>query len=348
MVREQSCLAQVFIVMLLRLFESPYKKSRRLAAAAGWPVMEKSGHAIAAETAASLAADILARDGITGFLAYYDRVARAQATVGDHERCYALAEPVATLAYDDPDITPGRAQLKLRMYEHAYHETGHSPAAGALYARALLELAMLQSGPQWSALVSQEAAEKRAQSAELARDILRTTAPQAGGCLLWHRIRFQMGLLEATTPDDLHLRFRAVLEHDQGEPGVFTERAIQLLPRWYGSFEELEAFAVQAGSLAAPEIAATIYARIYTAVAAFENLRDTQADWERLKISLEAWYQATRSQRLLNVYAACADVFADETALGHVLETRMTAFFPSAWFSQEQAAEVLARIAPRR
>jgi hypothetical protein len=334
--------------MLLRLFESPYKKSCRLAAAAGWPVMEKSGHALAAETATSLAADILARDGISGFLAYYDRVARARATVGDYERCYALAEPVATLAFDDPDITPGRAQLKLRLYEHPYHETGRSPGAAALYARALLELASLQCGPQWSALISQEAAEKRSQSAELARDVLRSSAPQAAGCLLWHRIRFQMGLLDATTPEDLNLRFRAVLDCDQGEPGIFTERAIQLLPRWYGSFEELEAFAVQAGNLAAPEIAGTIYARIYAAIGAFENLRDTNADWHRLKISLEAWYQATRSQRLLNVYAACADVFADETALGHVLETRMAAFFPSAWFSAEQAAQALARMPPRR
>lgn len=334
--------------MLLRLFESPHKKSRRLAAASGWPVMEKSGHAIAAETATSLAADILARDGVTGFLSYYNRVAHAQATVGDHERCYALAEPVATLSYDDPDITPGRAQLKLRLYEHAYHETGRSPAAGALYARALLELATLQCGPQWSALISQEAAEKRAQSAELARDVLRTTAPQAAGCLLWHRIRFQMGLLEGTTPDDLHLRFRAVLDYDQGEPGIFAERAIQLLPRWYGSFEDLEAFAREAENLAAPEIAATIYARIYTAISSVENLSETKADWKRLKTSLEAWYQATRSQRLLNVYAACADLFHDDTALAHLLETRMTAFFPSAWFSAEQAAGVLARMPQRR
>lgn len=334
--------------MLLRLFESPHKKSRRLAIAAGWPVMEKSGHAIAAETATSLAAGILARDGVTGFLAYYERVGRALATVGDHERCYALAEPVATLAYDDEDITPGRAQLKLRLYENAYHETGYSPAAGALYARALLELAMLQSGPQWSALVSQEAAEKRAQTVELARDVLRTTASQASGCLLWHRMRFQMGLQDATTSEDLHLRFRAVLDYDQGEPGIFTERAIQLLPRWYGSFEELEAFARDAGNLAAPEIAPSIYARIYTAVGAFENLCHTRADWNRMKTSLEAWYQATRSQRLLNVYAACAYVFGDETALAHLLETRMTAFFPSAWFSAEQAADVLQRMPPRR
>lgn len=327
--------------MFLRLFDSPHKRACRLAAARGWPVMEKSGQAIAAETAVSLAADILARDGVTGFLSYYERVARARATVGDHERCYALAEPVATLAFDDPGITPGRAQLKLRLYERAYEETGQSAAAGALYARALLELASLQCGPQWSEFVSREASEKRVQCAELARDVFRTTAPKAADCLLWHRIRFQMGLLDATTPQDLNLRFRAVLDYDQGEPQLFTERAVQLLPRWYGSYQEIEAFARHAGSLATPELAPSVYARIYAVVGRFEPLQDTDADWPRLKDSLEAWYQATRSQRLLNFYGACADVFRDRQVLSTLLETRLTAFFPEAWFSAEQAASVL-------
>lgn len=295
-----------------------------------------------------MAADILARDGVTGFLAYYDRVAAALATVGDHERCYVLAEPVATLAFDDPGITPGRAQLKLRLYEQAYHETGHSPGAGALYARALIELVELQNGPQWSALVSQEAAEKRAQAAELARDVLRTTAAKSSGCLLWHRIRFQMGLQEGTTPHDLHQRFRDVLDYDQGEPGLFVDRAIQLLPRWYGSYEELDAFARQAATLAAPELAPSMYARIYAGIGALENLRDTDADWRAMKDSFEACYKANRSQRLLNVYAACADVFRDETTLAHLLETRIVAFYPNAWFSAEQAAGVLQRVLPRR
>lgn len=334
--------------MLLRLFESPHKRARRLAGALGWPVMKKCGQAIATETSASLAADILARDGVTGFLAYYDRVAGARATVGDHERCYALAEPTATLSFEDPDITPGRAQLKLRLYEQAYHETGHSAGAGALYARALIELATLQSGPQWSALVSKEAAEKRAQGGELARDVLRTTSAKASGCLLWHRIRFQMGLHEATTPQDLHLRFRAVLDYDQGEPGLFVERAIQLLPRWYGSYEELDSFARQAATLATPELAPSMYARIYAGIGAMENLRDTDADWRLMKESFEAWYKTNRSQRLLNVYAACADVFRDETTLAHLLETRIVAFFPNAWFSAEQAADVLQGVVPRR
>ena len=106
--------------------------------------------------------------------------------------------------------------------------------------------------------------------------------------------------------------------------------------------QEIEAFARHAGSLATPELAPSVYARIYAVVGRFEPLQDTDADWPRLKDSLEAWYQATRSQRLLNFYGACADVFRDRQALSTLLETRLTAFFPEAWFSAEQAASVLA------
>lgn len=335
-------------IMFRSLFESPHKRARRLAARQGWAVMEKSETAISQDGFVSNAAEVIARDGLGGFIAFYERAFDSKETIGDHARCYALAEPVATLAWDDPEIPLARAKLKLKLYEQTYAETGQSAAAGALYAKALLEIAYLHRGANWLHALSGTGGEYLAQHAELARDVFADTAVRAADCPLWYRARFQCGPSEGCEADELQQRFEDALRFDAAEQGLYIDRAMQLLPRWYGSFAELEAFARRANADAPSELGGSLYARIYCAIARAEHLPDTSADWSCLKDSLEAWYEATRSQHMLNAYAAIADLFGDEDTLARLLETRITSFYPQAWFSAEQAADVFSRLTLRK
>lgn len=333
--------------MFRRLFESPRKRAERLAAAQRWPVMEKSEQALAHEACASRAADIIASDGITGFISLYQSQFASLATSLDQTRCYALIEPVGALDWDDPDITVSRAQLKLRLYENAYEETGRSPAAAALYGKALISLAAIHNGVSWPERLSRADPEKRAQLMALAQDVFDATYNAAEDCPLWHRTRFSCAIAQGCSPDELEARFFNALRCDRAEHGLFTTRALTLLPCWYGSLAEIERFARHAPMLAAPQIAPSLYARIYSAIARHVNLRRTDAEWPRLKESMWTWHDAAPSQRLVNEFAAMAELYGDEDTLAELLETRLTAYFPDAWLAAEQAADVFARMTPR-
>lgn len=334
--------------MFRSLFESPHKRARRLAARQGWAIMERSETAISQDGYVSNVAEVIARDGISGFIAHYDDAFNSKQTIGDNARCYALAEPVATLAWDDPEIPLARAKLKLKLYEQAYMETGQSAAAGALYAKALLEIAYLHRGANWLQALSSTGGEYLAQYAELARDVFADTAPRAADCPLWHRARFQCGPSDGCEADELQQRFESALSFDAAEQGLYIDRAMQLLPRWYGSFAELETFARRVNAETQSHLGGTLYARIYCTIARAEHLPDTDVDWVCLKDSLDAWFEASSSQHMLNEYAALADLFRDEDTLARLLETRITSFYPQAWFSAEQAADVFSRLTLRK
>lgn len=334
--------------MFLRLFETPHKRARRLAAGLGWPVMEKSENRIIHETYASDAEDVLAQGGIGAFIDLWEREFASKRTIGDAQRAYALAEPVATLEYGDEDIAIGRAMLKLKLYEQAYEDSGHSPAAGAIFARGLFALGYLHRGTGWAHTVSKEGWDKLAQYTELAHDVFLKTASRADDCALWHRALFQIGISDGCSAEQLEDRFEHARAFDPAEHGLYTDRAYQLLPRWYGSFEELEEFAVASSRRTETELGGTLYARIYHAISRHEDLRDTDADWGRLKASMEAWYQTNRSQRLLNTFASMADLYDDHDVLRDLMETRIRAYFPDAWVAAEQAADVFSRMTPNR
>lgn len=332
--------------MFRRLFETPHQRARRLATALGWSVVDTSGIPADQEACTARAADALAHGGVEAFIGFYDAAFASKQIVGDSVRCYALAEPVAELAWDDPEITAGRAQLKLKLFAQAYEDMGHAPAAGALYAKALLSLASLHTEADWTQRLSKEAAERRAQCEALAKDVFETTAVRAGDCALWHRTRFQVALSEGCETDELEERFSAALNCDAGEHGLYTERACQLLPRWHGSFAELETFARVYSALTEADFGGTLYARIYTVIARQEHLRDTDVDWDHLKASMQAWCDQTGSQYLLNVFASMADAFGDDRTLARLLAARITSYYPAAWLAAEQAADVFFRMTP--
>lgn len=328
--------------MFPRFFETPHKRSRRLAETLNLAIMEKSGSRIAQENYVAGVADIMAHGGLPAFLSLYTNEFSSKRTIGDSCRCYALAETVATLDGEDPAPTFGQARLKLKLFEQAYEDSGRSADAAALYGKALFALGAMQRNAGWSHAIL-NGAQESAQYAALGREVFNQAADGAADSPLWHRTRFQVGITEGCSPDELESRFEGARAFDPGTHEIYVDRAFQLLPKWYGSFDAIDAFARKHCDARQDEFGGTLYARIYSEIAREEYLHDTRADWGRLKGSMEAWCEATQSQRLLNTYAAMADLFEDSATVDNLFDARITAYFPDAWFSTEQAAAVLGR-----
>ncbi len=120
-----------------------------------------------------------------------------------------------------------------------------------------------------------------------ARDILDASRKNGMERELWHRARFRSAVYENESADEKRERFERYVAFDRGNIQSYLDRVQQILPRWGGTFDEIETFARQSVERTQKMWGSAVYLQIYHTVSLSEDLLETTLDWDRILIAFE-------------------------------------------------------------
>ncbi len=328
-----------------RLLMSPEQRAVRAARQLGIATGLPCGETQAFDNIARSAAGVLAKQGLADYRRLYEQsFADKQAVSASVPVHAAVAAAIDRLAPADED--------GLELCEQAgealdtfWRTDRRSSFAAAVYAQALFNTGLAWRGPRVASEVPEHAWDKLFEYTERAHDVLFRCRPADDACPLWHRVVFSIGISDGTKRHDLDERFDRACRFDPYDATLYETRTVQLLPRWHGSFQEIEVFAANAVTATSSRLGEHMYARIYAKLSDFEDLRRTIVDYGRLAAAYVDWIKTTSSQMAANKLASAAYAFGDEGMLtavcrGHLRELRL-----EHWSSPEEAAEALSHVA---
>ncbi len=261
-------------------------------------------------------------------------------TLPDGRRGYSAIENLIGAAFNTENGTIEDAEKLLQRIHEAWEASGKTAFASAVYADSFFSMGYLYRGTDVAMAVSDDSWQAFNTCIERAHDILIESAAQAAECPIWHRYLFFMGLADGCTAAQRLARFERALAFDPYDVNLYTNRAYQLLPRWHGTYAEIEAFARNAVAYTSPQLGNSIYARIYAHLCDMEHVPDMSADWAQLRAGFEDWFELTKSQYVLNTYASLADLFEDKDTTAEIVRYRLREFYVDAWADPEQPAKV--------
>ena len=282
----------------------------------------------------------LARVQSGGFKAletYYTKEFASKRRLVSGRRAYAVLDDIPDKLINS-EMAPRFAEGRLPEFRDMWEESGRNAFASAIYAQLLFNTGYAFRGTNWARNVSQEGWDKLASYTEEAHDVLLQSSQEADRCPLWHRVLHSIGLSDGSDTEQLEQRFQRARQFDPCDVDIYWTRAYHLLPRWHGSYEEIEAFAKDSVTRTQHELGTSIYARIYTSIRGSEHISETDANWQTMKKSFEDWAGLVNSQRPINMYASMASLFGDEKTLRSIVSNRMTEFHAECWQDNRQAA----------
>lgn len=185
------------------------------------------------------------------------------------------------------DKNPAAAAKAVAPFVAWYDQRGADADVAALVARAHQIVAEILQGDQPSGAPTRARRNAVTESLVAAEEIMDHAAPAGQGRELWHRARFRGALLATDDPDERSDRFERFLAFDPGNAVTYFERAGQLLPRWQGGYEQIEAFAQQSAARTRHLWGGALYTMIHMALAGRVAMDRTEADWNMILAGFE-------------------------------------------------------------
>lgn len=231
------------------------------------------------------------RDDVSRIGAVIERCRDGGAFTTDGERaCHALVRMtwealMAEADDEDPDavLDVGRPLLDWARSRPA------DPFAVGFAARVLTNAGYAHRGTGWASEVTNAGWANLRLYTERADDLVTACKAEIGDHWFLRRGAFKTALAHSVPPDEVAELYRACCMDDAYDIDVHTHRMYQLLPRWLGSHEELEAAAALAADLTEDRFGQMLYAACVMSVQWAEDLADLSLDAARMRRGFEDW-----------------------------------------------------------
>ena len=183
------------------------------------------------------------------------------------------------------------------------------------------------------------------QRVEMAAAALEDAARSATRSPVWYQLMLQLGVDRSRRRTELRAVFDAGIAAYPDYDGLHSGLLRALLPRWGGSYEEVDNFIAERVRNAPAGSGPEVYARLYSVVAAFEGddtdiFKDAYAQWPLMKQGFDAMlvrYPTSPSIRNRYAFSACraqdAAAYASARAAinGSVIQSGWTRKFSPAF-----------------
>jgi hypothetical protein len=327
--------------ILARATDTPSAAYQRFSAASGIPVVaHPEPLADHADFEAVLSPLVHAGD-LPQLTAIYDQNFASMATFANGYRKYLSAHHALMRPITDAEYDAQLCEALLPIYEAHWQANPRSPSACGLLSDALINtgyayrgssVAVDVSNAQWSLLMD---------FCRRAKRVLESADPATRETnRIWvtakHAYTFVSCGVELERPGDLEATFEAAVATDPLEVRLYDNRVNQLLPRWFGSYEQIEVFARQSMSRTHAHYGMMLYARIYDSIADVEPLDQTLMDYELMKTAFWDWFERFPGQALANRFAAHADRQGDIATLRTLFNGYISEIQPHVWFGERQ------------
>ncbi len=240
------------------------------------------------------------------------------------------------------ELNTDASEQALAPFSEWYAQADPDPDVAALLARALQIVGHShQSGSNWRS--RQTGGVRMEECYSLANAILEKHRAAGQDSLLWRRSWFRSGLTDTNSPRELRDRFEQYLACDPLNVMAYRERAYHLLPRWHGSYGEIEAFARESAERTESRYGDALYAQVYIAIMDHENLpRDSDAEWDRIERGTRDCMRIWPGPIYANHLADLAMRFDKRALTRHVFENEIEQLRLDCWRDTERPFEVYA------
>ncbi len=219
----------------------------------------------------------------------------------------ALADLLIPSYYHNEGHEESIALNTLKKVETWYRRDPKSPFAGVALAKANEMVGWYYRGGDYANKVSQKGWEKFSDYGERAKKAF-LSARQLHAHHWYFATSWQdNALTDCDNVDQIFDRFSAACRALPLSPGVYTSMAFALLPRWYGDFEQLEAFATKSADETEHKVGQSLYAVInHYVVTRGEEYTALHYDRERFAQGLKDWLAVNPNDYLQSAYAEAA------------------------------------------
>lgn len=324
---------------------SPEDRAIHQASRLGLKTSEPTAERSAQNAVIKEAIALIEREGMAPFRQLCFDSFASRKKMPDGTNHYAVLDSIPHYIIDSETLSPTEAEARLVPFRKAWDASDKDAFAASFYAQLLCQIGHSWRGCEWAIDVTDEGWEKLAAYTSAAQQVLYDTAASAADNPFWHRSLLKIGLLDGCSAGELDARFHAALRFDPYDIAIHLHHAWNLLPRWHGSFEELEAFARESVTRTEDKLGASLYARIYAYIEDLEDPHDTNLDWNLLRQGFEDWLALVDVDYVANIYVSMAAQCGDWETARRVFHNSVKAYVPAAWSDPNYATNVMKRLA---
>jgi Domain of unknown function (DUF4034) len=219
--------------------------------------------------------------------------------------------------------------LKIGQWIHRYP---NSPHARIVQAQFFVNRAWFFRGSGYSSTVTKEAWPLVSQYIADARKSLIECRSSCSADPHWYEIMFFVASAESWSHEQIGDLVHDLVEHGQSYVPAYQSAARLLLPKWSGSYEDVETFARIATTRNEKIEGNAMYARIYWNLGESPTLfTQSRADWPTMKRGFEAMLAKYPDPRNLNGEAMFSCAAGDGATYQSVMKQLGNRVIPSIW-----------------
>lgn len=247
---------------------------------------------------------------------------------------YSDAADELDKGFGDETVSIQNNEELLQHYAHWYASRPDCPYAAAAYARGLQSTGHSHRGTGWANNVKPYQWQAMQAYNAKAQDIYDATSGAFQNHWFWSKSYFSFALTSGAESPEIWRRFERCMASNPYDYQIYNTMAYMMLPRWHGSFKEVEMVANKAVQATAQHCGNIMYARVLSSVFDYHYLSELSFDWEKLKSGFEDWLKLFPSDYVKTYYACSAYTMGDYSLALNLLES-LDRCYIDAWDADE-------------
>lgn len=234
---------------------------------------------------------------------------------------YSVAASEFANDFGDDHSAVAENERLLENYAQWYSERPHCPYAAASYARGLQFTGHSHRGTDWAHKVKPHQWHAMQEYNEKAQVVYNASRPVFQNHWYWTKNYFSFVLTSGVDSPEIWRRFEKAIATNPYDHDIYTKMAYMMLPRWHGSFEDVEAVAHKAVKVTEKNCGNMMYARVISSLLEYHDLPELTFDWDKLRVGFQDWLNQFPSDYVKTMFASCAYTMGDYGLTLRLLES---------------------------
>ena len=229
---------------------------------------------------------------------------------------------------DKHDIKANEELLK--TYADWYASHPDCPYAATYYASALQITGHSHRGTDWGHKVKAHQWEAMEAYNQQAQKVFNDTRHKFHNHWYWSKNYLSLALTTSVTKSEIWRRFENCIAANPYDYRIYETMANMMLPRWHGSFADVEQVALRSVKATKEHSGDMMYAATFASILDYHDLSELEFNWVRLRKGFEDWLTLFPSDYVKTYFASAAYTMKDYGLALNLLES-LDAFYIENW-----------------
>lgn len=247
---------------------------------------------------------------------------------------YSKAAKELEQGFQDTTKNIANNEKLLSLYLQWYQSRPDCPYAAAAYADGLQTTGHSHRGTDWAHKVKPKQWEAMQRYNQQAQNVYEATRSKFQNHWYWSKNYLHFALTSGVNSSEIWRRFQNCINANPYDYQIYDIMAYMMLPRWHGTFEDVEKVALKGVEATQKYCGNMMYAKTLTSIFDYHYLSELKFDWPKLKSGFEDWLRLFPSDYVKTYYACCAYTMAEHGLALQLLES-LDKFYIQAWDADE-------------